>query len=245
MSKRTKTESLGFDDLSEDIFGLSVRAFHTVVTVFSKPKEAFAAARLADWNDRRFTPSIRLVFSVMALLTAVRFLWAGDTSILYETVKFSVDESMEFASESARLAYLDQLLDAFVVAFTPTFMACHIVAALLLRIWGKGCSFALRLRFYFLGLLPGTIFSLFSVIGMSHLHFGLWAAYGLISIIVIFALDFLTVFRGGVTGNTLLAKAWRSVLFGLTSLVVSIATNIVSVTVAQIYLEFFGSQLAQ
>ncbi len=240
MSKRAKSESLGFDDLSEDIFGLSVRAFHTLIMIFRNPKHAFDAARKPDWGNRQYTPSIRLVFSVMALLTAVRFLWAGDTSILYETVKFSVDDSIQFASEAERLAYLDELLDAFVVAFTPTFMACHIIAALLLRIWGKGASFALRLRFYFLGLLPGTLFSLFSVVGMSHLHLGLWAAYGLISIIAIFALDFMTVMRGGVAGETRFAKIWRSILFGLTSLAVSIATNIVSVTAAQIYLEMFA-----
>lgn len=240
MANRKEHDSLGFNDLSEDIFGLSIRAFHTLTTVFTRPKEAFNAARLADWKDRRFTPSIRLVFSVMALLTAVRFLWAGDTSILYETVKYSVSETMTFESESARLAYLDDLLDAFVVAFTPTFMACHILAALVLRIWGKGASFALRLRFYFLGLLPGTVFSLFSVIGMSHLHLGLWAAYGLISIIAIFALDFITVIRGGVAGDTIFQKLWRSALFGLASLIVSIATNAVSVSAAQIWLEYFG-----
>lgn len=241
MAKRDKTSDIGLDDLTEDIFGLNVRAFKTVWTVLATPKRAFIAARDPNWSDRSYTPSIRLVFSVLAVITAIRFLWAGETSIFYETVKYVVGEATTFASPEDRLAYIDRVLDDFIIAFPVVFMVLHMMAAGVLRIWGSGTPYTLRLRLHFLGLIPGTLLSLVTIVALSHLSLNLWLFFGISTIVFSLALDFTTVFRGLTEHPRIISKLWRSACFALVSFIVSTLTNSLSVLAAQVWIELSGA----
>ena len=66
----------GLNDMAEDIFGLSLRGLSTIWETITKPAIVFTAARTPDWNQR-YTPSLRLVTSIIAVMMLLRIFWAA------------------------------------------------------------------------------------------------------------------------------------------------------------------------
>ncbi|MEL6258307.1 MAG: hypothetical protein AAFQ67_04530, partial [Pseudomonadota bacterium] len=54
------------DELIQDAFGLNIRGVQTLWALLAHPSRVFTAAQSIDWAGR-FTPSIRLAFSIVAL----------------------------------------------------------------------------------------------------------------------------------------------------------------------------------
>ena len=206
------------------------------------PAVGFAAARTPDWQGGAFTPSLRLVFSLLAVMTAIRFLWAGQESVLYDVVEISLDTTISFETGAARHAYISTFLDWYVFFFPICFMALHVFVAWPLRIWGKGTGYAVRLRLQFLGLVPSTLLSLIASPAFSTFHADAWAFVGPLFILAMFVLDGVTVFRGGVADRTVGARFWRALLFGSVGFIVGMVTNIAAMTLASAW-QTYGPEI--
>ncbi|MFC6198676.1 hypothetical protein [Ponticaulis profundi] len=236
MTDKPKPTPIGLNEIAEDAFGLSLRGFRTMWIALRKPQRVFDAARSLDWLGGRFTPSVRLVFSILAVMTALRFLWAGEQSVLYGMVDLAVGSANAFSEHMAHEEFVESLLDHFVFFFPLTYMALHVLAVLGLRIWGRGTGYALRLRLHFVALIPSTLFTLIGTPAFSAFSAESWRIIGPVFMVALLAIDFTTVMRGGAAGAGTFGKVWRSGLFALVNFVISFITNTLAIMLAQIWM---------
>lgn len=164
MGERPTREStanrLGFDELLLDIFGLNIRGLRTVGATIATPRRYFDAARDGDWHGR-YTPSIRVWFSIITVMMLLRFIWAGDGSaIMNGTIAQFEAMQLTFAddhsAESAARVYVGMQS----VATPFVMLALYTLLAMAYPFWGPGVSLALRVRFGFATVIPSNALSL-------------------------------------------------------------------------------------
>lgn len=222
------TRLSGWDALLDDLFGLNVRAVRTLGVAFTRPARLFTAARDADWLGK-YTPSLRLVFTIIAATVVLRFLWASDDSPLTQSiVAYLKDVPPEDLPVADPVVAARMLMNQFLVLFPFTYFGCHFLTSLLVRIWGKGTPTPVRIRLYFAGLLPA--------LGLGMV---LTVPYGLVpvesldlftlGISVLAVLVYVTtVFFGLAPVHGAGARSWRSLLFaaavGATDMLTSMVT---------------------
>jgi hypothetical protein len=226
------TRLSGWDALLDDLFGLNVRAVRTLGVAITHPARLFTAARDADWQGR-YTPSLRLVFTVMAATVVLRFLWAGDDSPLTQSIvtylKDVPPEDLPVAdtAEAARM-----LLNQFLVLFPFTYFTCHFLMSLLVRVWGKGTPAPVRIRLYFSALIPALVLGM-----VLTMPYGLIPAESIdmltlgmsVMAIVVYAA---TVFFGLTPVYGAGARAWRSILFAATVAAVDMVISMITFLLA-------------
>ncbi|MAK60133.1 MAG: hypothetical protein CMK09_04065 [Ponticaulis sp.] len=235
-----KNPKVGMDDLVEDMFGLNVRGLHTIWAMYRRPARVFETARDPDWGHRRYTPSIRLVFSLLAAMTALRFLWTGEDTYLYQVTADIVFATGDFATRALADAFTEKLMDTFVFAFPLVFMFLHVLAALVLPLWGKGTAMVLRIRLYFLALIPGAVFSLFMTTSLGVTSETIWFVNSILMMGGVLTLDFSTAMRGGVAGQGVFGKIVRATVFALVSLFISMSTNMIAFSISSAWVTAFS-----
>lgn len=226
---------LGVHDLSEDMFGLSVRGIKTVSHLFTQPKTVFEASRSADWSGGSYTPSIRLVFSILAVIAAIRFLWAGPDSYMSQSTFDQLMASPAINDPAIADLIRNEIMSAFLLMFPFTFMLAQILAALSLHIWGTGTKTTLRIRFYFLAITPSTLVTLIMLPLLSMIPLSFYWHYTVLMFVVTYLLDVLTSYRGAVVGSGRLTRLFKSCLLGLTALVASLVANTGGFAIASLF----------
>ena len=147
------TRASGWDALLDDLFGLNVRALATLWVSFTQPSKLFTAARDHGWLGK-YTPSIRLVFSLIAVVVFLKFLWTNDTSALFATSRqIFEDMAIEFPGRDLDTATRDYLA-ILLVTYPFTYFGIHAILSVFLNIWGKGTPMPVRIRLYFVTLIP-------------------------------------------------------------------------------------------
>ena len=233
-SKRLKSREVGGDDLIEDMFGLNLRGLKTLWVMFVSPRRGYEAARSPDWMDRSYTPSIRLLFSLLAVMTATRFLWAGADSSIHALVDGQVSAIEELGSPEERSAFTEHIIDYFLLLFPFSFMLTQAIAGSLLRVWGKGTNTIVRVRLYMLAMLPNATFTLFALPLMTLMTVPQQTEFSLALIALTFLIDFVTVMRGGVVSEKRSGKIIKSALYATTSNLTAIISNSLCVMLASI-----------
>ncbi len=237
MSDKSPPEAktkIGLDELSEDMFGLSIRAFRTLRGVIIAPKRVYKAARTPDWQAHSFTPSIRLSFSLLAVMVAIRFLWVGPDSFLAQSTYDQLLASGVYDQADARRVAED-IIETFLVVFPIGFLVMHMIMAACLFIWGKGTELAVRLRLYFVAILPNLMLTLVTLPLIGSANLASYASVTAGLVFCTFLLDFITAFRGGVGGVSRLVRGAKSALFGGVSLIVTILANSISYAIASAF----------
>lgn len=238
----TQKDKVGVDDILEDAFGLSMRGLHTLKASFVSPAKAFAAARMPDWNDRSYTPSIRLVFSLLAVLTAIRFLWTSKDSMFYQSTVIAIEQAGTDAFGPDLDAAIASLMDIYVVIFPLAYIGFQILGALLCRVWGTGTTFPARLRLYFLGIVPSTIYTVLVTVCLSFVSYGVYLPLLGITIVGTWFLDLATSLRGGVQGSSMHVRALKAALFATMSFSMGMLANFGAFIGAQIWFIYWPWQ---
>ncbi|MBU1287790.1 MAG: hypothetical protein KJ871_08710 [Alphaproteobacteria bacterium] len=214
----------GWDALLDDLFGLNVRALASMWAILAAPRKVFEAARDVDWLGK-YTPSIRLVFTLIAAMVFLRFLWGGEDSALHQMTRDSLTDPNVLGMGDMD-QFTQDYLGLWLVLFPFGYFAIHGIVALLLRVWGKGTPAPLRLRLYFAALLPGLLLGVLSTLMMPLLDVPALEA----TLIPLFVLTFLayaiTVFRGLAGRMAAVARAWRAVLFGFIAISSDLLTTV-------------------
>lgn len=187
------TRASGWDALLDDLFGLNVRALATLWASFTQPSKVFTAARDPDWLDK-YTPSIRLVFSLIAVIVFLKFVWTNDTSGLFGYTRqtfeaMNVPLPADIDTVTAR--YLSMLL----LTYPFTYFGVHAVFALFLRIWGKGTPLPVRIRLYFVTAVPVLLLGVVSTTlfgGMTMAQVELATLTGLLVMLLVYFLVILS-----------------------------------------------------
>ena len=230
-SNQLKSRKVSGDDLIEDMFGLNLRGLKTLWVMFVSPRRGYEAARSPDWMDRSYTPSIRLLFSLLAVMTAVRFLWAGADSSMYELIEVQLASMELFETEEALQDATETIINYYLLLFPFSFMLFQSIAALLLPIWGKGTNAIVRVRLYMLALLPNGLATLFMLPAMKFMTAEEMLKYSFAMMSVTLVLDFITSYRGGLSGKRAV-QVMKSGLFAVSSNVTGMIANSLCIMVA-------------
>lgn len=156
---KTKLD-IGLNSLIEDILGLNIRGLTTIRDVVVRPNVVAEAARDNAWLNK-YTPSIRLVFFLLSLTSLLRFLWAPAdgvvTAQLNEAFQNRVGETASIAQA------IDQYMATYGALYPFLAIGFTVMAASFLRVWGKGTTFALRVRLHLMVLIPSSACSVFAI----------------------------------------------------------------------------------
>lgn len=212
-----QTEKVGLDHLADDVFGLSLRGLKTIRDAFWSPAVLFASARDPNW-DRRYTPSVRLFTSLIVLILALRFLWAGPGTVVEET--FS--NQMQILAERYHPIFgtresLDKIINTYFLIYPGAVVTTILVISLATFIWGKGTSWGARVRLFFAAMIPNAALSIVMVSIMGLVPPSYMMATVIIPMFVNFAIDSTTVIRGLKPVFSLPSRIWRGVLFAILS----------------------------
>lgn len=221
----TPKDKVGLDDIVEDAFGLNVRGLQTLWAMIVRPAKVFEAARSPDWEARSYTPSIRLVFSLLAVLTAIRFLWASDGSMFYETTVLAIEQAGSTAFGTDIDAATEALMDIYVVIFPLAFIGMQIVGSAICFVWGKDTRFPARLRLYFLAIIPSTISTVILTIALSFVTLELYTPFLAVSILGSLFLDLMTSLRGGVQAGSKGIRTLKATIFAMVSFTMGMVAN--------------------
>lgn len=224
---------LGSDDLFEDIFGLNVRGLRTAVDTFVRPSQVFAAARQPDWA-RRYTPSVRLAFSILGLLAFFSFFWAGEESLMTEQIKgvLSEGERAAFQNDADAQEGAMRILGYYAAGMPIGFLIMHGLMSQIVRVWGRGTGGVARLRLYMASVIPNFIATFVVSMLMPIVSMALYQPIAAGLIVLTFVLDGGTALRGGIVADTRLRRILKAVLFALASLVASLVANAACLTSA-------------
>lgn len=227
----------GFDALVEDVLGLNLRGLKTIWCLVARPSEVFTAARQDDWQNR-FTPSIRLYFSIIALLIFFQFIWAGEHSFMRQAFRgqFELMQSMPNIGAFNLDRAADLAIDAYLVVSPLTVGVFLLLAACVTFIWGKGTGFVTRIRLFFAALIPNTAISIFVTMASSHASPEQSMLVTLPFFLTMLVINTLTVYRGLEPTHRAGARIWRSVLFSVLVLIVYIVAG----TVSQVIVGFWA-----
>ena len=223
MTNETKSETerpvrdgVGWDDLAEDVFGLSVRGLVTIRDLVVRPAKVFAAARQTAWSGL-YTPSLRLVAFLITVMLLLRVFWAAEEAVMYQNVLSMLETA---AAENPDIGDPVELASlyfaAWALSFPIVYFPLHLLASVLLRVWGKGTRSAVRVRLYFAALVPAMCVSVTSLAIIPSLTLEqalLFSTAGFLVAVLIYAL---TVHFGlRETGMPPRARLWRGGLFAL------------------------------
>jgi len=164
--KDLRNDRLGLDSIMDDMIGLNIQGFKSLFAVCFKPASYFQAAKLADWAGK-YRASFRLLFAILALTAATRFLWASDTSIMVLEIAKLFDgmvaeevdrakahgqilDTSNFNSIEASSLIFKKLMIALPFATTITFA----IFAWAYRAWGEKLTYVVRLRYTYAVLVP-------------------------------------------------------------------------------------------
>ena len=168
------------DSLIEDVFGLNLRGLKTLGHLFAAPKVVFESARVADWHNR-YTPTIRLTFSIITVFMLLSFFWAAEDGVFYQSILAQLEDA---AASNPDMPPPEQVLEsyfaAYSVAYPFVYMFIHTLIASVVWLWGKGTGWVARVRLYFGLLAVGMIIALLSMIFMPLIEREILSIYMLI-----------------------------------------------------------------
>lgn len=241
------TEKLGvaalpptFDSLVEDVFGLNIRGLKTLGQLFAGPKKVFESARVADWRSR-YTPTIRLTFSIITVYMLLSFFWAAEDGAMYQTILVQLEEA---AARNPDMPDPDLILEAYFAAFSFSYpfiyMIIHTLIGSLVWLWGPKTSWVTRIRLYFALLAVGMFFALLSVMAIPFIStemFGLYSLFGMVITLMVYAGTYM---RGMSGTYSTLGLALRALAVSVIITIGDIAVAISSGIGASGWIHLFG-----
>lgn len=234
-----KMGDVQFDELFEDILGLSGRSIRAIKSLFSKPVEYFEAAKHPYWQNA-FSPSFRIFLGLMALITALKFFYAAEDGVMYKYLEQTINESLlnrqsELAINPSTVdvkAVVEKSIQYMSLFYTPLVILFYLLIAILFQSFGEKLNFVVRARYVFAILIPATLVSLLSTIIMIFLPVSFLPLLSFTSLALTFGLIFWAAYRGAFSKiKTKKGRAGRAL--GLTTLlsVASIFASTISVGV--------------
>ncbi|MEL6362658.1 MAG: hypothetical protein AAFR21_16390 [Pseudomonadota bacterium] len=218
-----------FDDVLEDLFGLSVRAIKTVTTLFNRPADYYAAAHDKYWEGR-FTPSMRMWLSLFALLSFLQFIWLNADSPLVAFTAAQITESGQALPPDMSADELSQgVYAAAYTAFPVLALIALTLGGMVFPFWGKGHSPATRIRSTFITVIPSSIASLILVILTTRLAPDqISTDYSLLGAGIAFIFDFSTSSRGAFSASKWVIRILRALALAIWLGTLTILVSILS-----------------
>ena len=200
------------DALVADLFGLNVRGAKTLAHLVTQPAKVFASARVNDWQGR-YTPTMRLAFSVLTVFSLLSFFWAAEDGVLYQTL---LDIFSEGFAEQPNAPPVNEFISAMFVGYNfiyPfTYMLVHSLVGSLVLVWGTGTPWVARIRLYFGVAALGIAISVLSIAAMPFISTNMMWVWTTLALAVGFLAFIFTYARGMRGRRSKWGLLWRAVL---------------------------------
>ena len=195
------------------------------------PARLFAAARTLDWEDRKYSPTLRVWLFLVAVMMFLQFMWANPDSYMGQGLGAALasNESQDpilKAPETLELA-----LQRYVFVYPIVLLLSGMMIALVIRIWGKGTTTVTRIRLFFAAVLPGMFVTLATTPLVAFVPAENVAQYFAGVFITIFLADFLTTWRGLAPIYKTGARTWRAVLLATVNQLVYVMVSVIAVLI--------------
>ncbi len=226
MSSRTaKSGRITIDDLLFDIFELNLQGLRSIGTLFVNPRAYYEAADDPRWFER-YTPSIRLWFSVMAVLFFFRFIWAGEDTPIVAAFAEQFEAAGVFLPEGMTYQDLGLEVATWTFAVMPfTLLLLMTVLASIYPFWGQKTTLATRQRYVFATNTPSSVLTVFSTLGLVFLPPSQFLVYSFLSAFVTLMLDGVTGYRGAFRALSGFGRVWRAALLSLSIMIATLLAN--------------------
>jgi hypothetical protein len=215
----------GWDSLANDLFGLNIRGLRTMGALFTNPVKVFDAARLADWADR-YTPTIRLALSLIAVTVFLRFIWASEGSPLLQITAENLSELGAVPEGRTATEFTMDYLNAVLVTYPFTYVGLHVLMSLCVQIWGKGTPAPVRIRLYFATLVPALVMGVVLTGLFAVLDPELMLAVTSFGFLLYTTFYFITVMR--VLTGSRVGRGWRAGLLAFLITVADLLSTLIS-----------------
>lgn len=229
-----------FDSFIEDVFGLNVRGLKTLGQLLAGPKKVFESARVADWRSR-YTPTLRLTFSIITVYMLLSFFWAAEDGAMYQTILAQLQDA---ATRNPDMPAPELILEAYFAAFSFTYpfiyMVIHTIIGSLIWMWGPGSSWVTRIRLYFGLLAVGMFFALLTVLVIPFISTEMFAVFSLVGMSLTFIVYIATYMRGMAGTYSTVGLTVRAVILSVTITAGDIAVAIASGFGARGWIHIFG-----
>lgn len=231
------------EGLLNDIFGLNIRGLKTLWFTFAKPARVFDVARQGNWTTAGLTPTIRLLFSVFALLAAFRFFWAKEDGFLFQAVLQAVNAQTDTAQNLPQnvdaSAVTSNILSTIVLVLPVAMTIGLVLGGSALSVWGKGTRATQRIRLFFTAIIPGyTLNALFTITLLSAISQQFLLIFSFLILFMQLVIDTITSLRGGVVAGSTQWRFAKAVGVGLTNIVASNLAIVLVIFFAIFWTEF-------
>jgi len=227
-------EKPDFDSLLADLFGLNIRGARTLWDLLARPKLVFESARVFDWRSR-YTPTMRLAFSILTVFSLLSFFWASEDGVLYQTLRLEFSKQFEnYPNAPAIEEMMEAMFAAYNFIYPLTYLLVHSLAASVLFVWGRGTPWVARIRLYFGVASVGIAFATLSVFAIPFLSLNM--------IVILTLLGFiLSLMAYGVTFARGMSGAFSTIGLSVRALFVALFITVVDFGVA--YLTGRGAEM--
>lgn len=222
------TDKPGLDSLIEDLFGLNVRGLKTVGQLFVSPKQVFESARISDWR-RKYTPTIRLTFSIITVFMLLSFFWAAEDGMMYQILLAQFTEMAAANPEKIPAEQIHRDIEtafaAYAFFYPFIYMLLHGLVGSVVFLWGKGTGWVTRLRLYFGLLTVGMTVALVSTLITPFLTTDMMAPFAIFGMLIAILAYWMTYARGmwgtSSTLGLLLRASFLALLITFVDMIVS------------------------
>lgn len=215
--------------MAEDIFGLSLRGLKTMRDLVVRPSLVFDAARCPDWLDR-YTPSMRLFSSLVALMLLLRIFWAGDDSVMYQSMVGQLEQLVAngtLTGDPAQLA--ESYFGTWALAFPVVYLLVHFLVSMTVKIWGPDASRVTRIRLYFAALVPGIMLANLTLLATPLIAPAYLAAFTIVYLVLCVLAYGTTAYLGlKASFASPYSRLWRGALFALIAILTDTASSLLS-----------------
>jgi len=205
-SSQPKLLEVQFDELLEDILGLSGRSIRTIKSLIFEPVHYFQAAKHPFWLNK-YSPSFRIFFGLMAISTALKFFYASEDGALFRAFEGMISEQIAVDSEFLSSnginpqtidvkAIVQNSLQSFFLISTPLAIVFFLIIAFLFRSFGEPLRYVVRVRFLFSVLIPLGVITLISSISFVFLPSNWIDFVSNLTLVVSISVIGLTAYRG-------------------------------------------------
>ncbi|WP_203291921.1 hypothetical protein [Maricaulis parjimensis] len=220
------TEKIGVDDLAEDVFGLNIRGLRSIGVIWIRPAVYFSAAQDAGW-DGRFTPSIRLWLSLIALTSLFQFIWIGSDTPLVAAYAEGFRNAGLVPPEGMTLQQLGERAALWIYALAPMVqLALFLLVLGFFPFWGERATYSLALRRVFGVMIPSATLLVLFLPALALVPSSQVAMIGYVIGAVTFLLDALTGYRAAFPVASAFGRLWRAALLALCILILNVIANV-------------------
>ena len=232
---QSASDKPGLDSLIEDLFGLNVRGLKTVGQLFIAPGKVFETARVSDWR-RKYTPTIRLTFSIITVYMLLSFFWAAEDGVMYQSLYSVLSDAAAASDATVTPAEIREDVEiafaAFSFLYPFVYMLMHGLVGSLVFVWGKGTGWVTRLRLYFGLLTVGMTIALITTFMMPLLSLDqlvYFTMFGMVISVIAYGLTYVRGMWGkGSTIGILFRAGCIAVLISFVDIIASGVTGLLA-----------------